>query len=284
MKFVFFGYDFSLNALMRLVNDGHQLAGLYTFPCDGVFSHNDQIKSFAQTQDVTPVEGKITPAEIDRFIAAGCEAFIAFGYKYKIPPVNEKQAYAINVHPSLLPRVRGIMPMPWILLREPKAAGITVHQMTPQYDAGKILYQEPFPVDETTDIETLSSRSAIAGAEILSEILKNLPGYWKNAKTQNESQASEYPEPDDAMRTFDWTMPVKETLRLSRAFGHYGCLANIDGKRVVVFSCSGWEEKHALPPGTIACVLPYEFIVAASGGFICLKEFAVLPDRKHESA
>lgn len=280
MKFVFFGYDFSLNALMRLVNDGHELIGLYTFPCDGMFSHNTQTKEFAKALGIEAVEGKITAADIERLMAAGAKAFIAFGYKYKIPPIDEKRAYAINVHPSLLPRVRGIMPMPWIILKEPKAAGITAHQMTQKYDAGKILYQEQFPVDDTTDIEILSSRCAISGAEILSEIIKDLPARWKNAKAQNDKQASEYPEPDDAMRTFDWNKPVKETLRLSRAFGHYGCIAHIDGKRAVVFTCNGWEEKHAMPPGTIACVLPYELIVAAADGFICLKEFAVLPDRK----
>lgn len=278
MDFVFFGYDFSLNALMRLLNDGHKLAGLYTFPCDGIFSHNAQIKELAKTQGIEPVEGKITPIEIEGFIKQGVKLFIAFGYKYKIPPIDEKRAYAINVHPSHLPRVRGIMPMPWILLKEPEAAGITAHQMTQKYDAGKILYQERFPVDETTDIEILSSRCALAGAEILSELLKDIPGYWKKAKPQNEKQASEYPEPDDAFRTFDWKKPVKDTLRLSRAFGHYGCLAHVDGKRMVVFNCNGWEEKHALPPGAIACILPYELIVAASNGFICLKEFTILPD------
>ncbi|MCB1591303.1 MAG: hypothetical protein KDI90_02515 [Alphaproteobacteria bacterium] len=278
MKFVFFGYDFSLNALLRLVNDGHKLVGLYTFPCDGIFSHNGQIREFAKTQGVEPIEGRISPDEIENFIEQGAEAFIAFGYKYKIPPVDEKRAYALNVHPSLLPRVRGIMPMPWILLKEPKAAGITVHQMTQQYDAGKILYQESFVVDETTDVEVLSSRCAIAGAEILSAVLEQLPLYWKKAKKQNERQASEYPEPDNAMRTFDWNKPVKETLRLCRAFGHYGCIAEIDNKRVVVFSCNGWEEKHKLEPGTITCILPYELIIAASDGFVCIKEFTVLPD------
>ncbi|MBK6895759.1 MAG: hypothetical protein IPH06_04130 [Alphaproteobacteria bacterium] len=278
MKFVFFGYDFSLNALMRLVMDGHELIALYTFPCDGVFSHNTQIKMFAESLNIVPIEGKITSQQIDSLIAQGAQAFIAFGYKYKIPPVDPKKAYAINVHPALLPRVRGIMPMPFILLKEPKAAGITVHKMTQKYDAGDILYQEPFPVDESTDIEVLSSRCALAGAEILSAILKDFTRYWKQAKPQNEKLASEYAEPGNDLRTFDWKKPVKELLRTNRAFGHYGCLAFVDGKKLIVTNCNGWEEKHGLDPGTIACILPYELIIAASDGFICLKEFMILPD------
>ncbi|MCB1838753.1 MAG: hypothetical protein H6858_05520 [Rhodospirillales bacterium] len=280
MKFVFFGYDFSLYALMRLIDDGHELVGLYTFPCDGIFSHNEQIKMLAETVNIKTIEGKITPQEVENLIGHGAKAFIAFGYKYKIPPVDPKKAYAINLHPALLPRARGIMPMPHIIMKDPKAAGLTVHKMTQKYDAGDILYQEPLPVDETTDIEVLSSRTAITGAEILSVIVNDLPKYWKKAKPQNERLATEYPEPSDEMRTFNWKLPVKDLLRMNRAFGHYGCVANVDGKKLMVTSCSGWEERHALTPGVIACILPYELIIAAGNGFICLKEYVVFPDQK----
>ena len=277
MKFVFFGYDFSLGALARLVQDGHELLAVYTFPCDRQFSFNDRIKEFAKECGVEAIEGKITPEEIKSLIDQGCEAFIAFGYVYKIPPIDEKKAYAINVHPSFLPKARGIMPTPHILLNDPKAAGITIHQMTQEYDAGKILYQEPFHVDSTTDIEVLSCRTAISGEQILSAIMKNLPKYWKKAKKQNEKLATSYKVPSDEMRTLDWNKPVKELLKIGRAFGHYGCISFIDGEKVAVFSFNGWEEKHKIEPGTIACVLPYELVVACDNGFICLKDFIQLP-------
>lgn len=273
MKFVYFGYDFSINVVHRLTTEGHQLMGLYTFECDNIFSFNNRIKLFALEHGIEAKEGKIQKNDIETFLSQGCKAFISNGYKYKIPPIDETQAYALNVHPALLPRARGIMPMPHILLNDPKAAGITVHKMTQEYDAGDILYQESIPVDHKTDIEVLSCKIALRTPEILSHILTDLPKYWKKAKKQNEKLATLIPEPDNAMRTLDWSKSVEELLCIGKAFGHYGSIARLGPYNFVVYQFNGWEEKHNLEAGIVVCELPYEVVVTASNGFICLKEF-----------
>lgn len=102
----------------------------------------------------------------------------------------------------------------------------------------------------------LSSRCALAGAEILSAILKDFTRYWKQAKPQNEKLASEYAEPGNDLRTFDWKKPVKELLRTNRAFGHYGCLAFVDGKKLIVTNCNGWEENTASTPERLPASCP----------------------------
>ncbi len=284
MKFVYFGYDFSVNALMTLLDQGHELLGIQTFPCDNVFSFNQQTKEIAQKLNVPVSETPITEDEIQAYLDQGCETFIAFGYKYKVPPIDPKKAYAINVHPSYLPKARGIMPMPYILLKEPEAAGITVHKMTEEYDAGDILYQKSFKVDATTDIEILSSRAAMTGETMLVEILQDLPRYWKRAKKQKEKHATHYGVPDDDMREIKWNSTVKEIIQKSKAFGHYGTTATIDGNRLAIFNLNGWEEQHECEPGEITLVLPYEFVIAASDGFICLKEFMALPKKEEHTA
>ena len=284
MKFVFFGYDFSLQALFTLVNDGHEVIGIHSFPCDNIFSFNRQLKEMAAELGLPVSEAPITPEEIESYIEQGCEVFIAFGYKYKIPPIDEKKAYAINVHPSYLPRVRGIMPMPYIILEEPEAAGVTVHKMTQEYDAGDILFQKKFKIDHTTDIEILSSRAAISGTIILSNIMQDFKKFWRRAKPQKEKNASTYDTPPESLRKLDWNKPVADIIKTGKAFGHYGCIAEIEGERLAVFSFNGWQENHGCNPGDIALVLPYEFVVAASDGFICLKEYMMLPDENQNAA
>ena len=130
MKFVFFGYDFSLPVLQRLLDDGHELVALFTFECDNVFNFNREIIKTAQKQSVPFTMAKPTAEEIAYYTNEGAELFLSCGYPYKIPSIDESKAYSINTHPSLLPRGRGLMPSPHILMHEPEVAGFTVHKLT----------------------------------------------------------------------------------------------------------------------------------------------------------
>ena len=48
MKFVYFGYDFMLGTVHRLLDDGHELAGIFSFPCDNVFNFNVETTALAK--------------------------------------------------------------------------------------------------------------------------------------------------------------------------------------------------------------------------------------------
>lgn len=277
MKFVFFGYDFSLPVIQRLVADGHECLGIMSFECDNVFTYNTRTRAFGLQNNIPVSLEKPKPAHLDVFLAKGCNAFIAAGYPYKIPPVDDGKAYALNLHPALLPAGRGIMPMPYILLRHPEAAGITVHKMTDDFDAGDILHQEKITITADDDIETLSARVALRAPEILSRVMADIETLWHGAVPQDESKASHWPPPDDNMRLIDWNMNITEIRKLGRAFGRAGLLAKIENLLWLVQDFSVWPEDHNLRPGTIALRLNRETIVAAKDGFVCVKEMKELP-------
>lgn len=52
----------------------------------------------------------------------------------------------VNFHPSLLPWYRGPEPGYWVLANREQYTGFTVHEVTEEIDAGKILYQELLPI------------------------------------------------------------------------------------------------------------------------------------------
>ena len=273
MKFVYFGYDFLLQGAQRLMDDGHELVGIFTFPCDNIFNFNRETLTLGRRLAVPVIAEKPQTVHIENFLKKGCDCFLAAGYIYKIPPVDPQKAYAINLHPSLLPKVRGLMPTPHIILNHPKASGITVHKLAPEFDKGDILYQEELPLHERETVETLSARIAMRGPEILSKVMTDLPGYWENAKKQDERQASHFPPPDDTMRTLNWNLPVKKLDTIGRAFGRYGSLARFDNTLWVVYDMDVWPEKHNFKPGEIARRLNKNIVIAAKDGFACLKEF-----------
>lgn len=53
---------------------------------------------------------------------------------------------AINVHPSLLPKYRGLSPQHQAILQGDDESGVTVHYIDSEMDTGKIILQEKFPI------------------------------------------------------------------------------------------------------------------------------------------
>ena len=80
MKFVYCGYDFAIDALIRLLDQGHELAAILSFPCDNVFSFNQRVQALAHDLSVPFIEGKPDQALMDKLIENGTELFLSMGY------------------------------------------------------------------------------------------------------------------------------------------------------------------------------------------------------------
>ncbi len=273
MKFVYFGYDFMIDSVQRLIADGHELVGIFSFECDNVFNFNVKTRALAQKLDIPITLEKPQAEDIVRFLENGAGCFLSGGYMYKIPPIDPEKAYGVNVHPSLLPKGRGIMPTPYIILNAPEAAGFTAHKLTMDMDGGDILRQVPLPLSERETVETYSARIAMAGPDFLSNLFEDLEYCWANAKPQDEESATYFPPPTDHMRLLDWNADVETIDRTARAFGRYGSLAHLENQLYVVYGCDVWEERHDHPPGSIIARLSRELVIAASNGYACLKDF-----------
>lgn len=281
MKFCFFGYDYSLDIALRLVTDGHELAQIFSFPCDQNFSFNRETQIYASRKKIPFTESKPTHEDLNKLKNLGVTLFLAAGYAYKIPYEQCPNSFGINVHPALLPRARGIMPLPYIIAHEPQAAGFTIHKLTDEFDAGDILHSVPVEIDATTDIETLSAKIALKSSHAVPHVIANLDKYWQAAKPQNHDQATTYPEPDNIFRSLNWSDPVDAHLLKGRAFGRFGVLASVKNRfgeeqKLAVYNFSGWTENHNHVNGKLLRASGREIVIAVSDGYLCLKEFQIL--------
>lgn len=273
MKFVYFGYDFMLPAIKRLMNESHELIGIFSFPCDNIFNFNRETLKLAKEHNIPLTLENPKNSAMKSFINRGAECFIAAGYPWKIPPVDEASAYAINLHPSFLPKGRGIMPVPHIIMNHPEAAGFTIHKMVQQFDAGDILYQEKINCSEIETVDSYSNQIADKGADALSKIMKDLPDFWNKATPQKQTQSSWFPPPDDIMRTLDWQKPLKELDRIARAFGSFGSLAIINGQKYAIYDHDIQPQPIKQKPGTLISQSTESVIIAALDGYFVVKKF-----------
>jgi phosphoribosylglycinamide formyltransferase-1 len=87
----------------------------------------------------------------------------------------------INIHPSLLPAHGGAGMMGAAVHRSVLAAGetetgATIHEVTPELDAGPVLAQARVPVGVGDDPETLAARVLVAEHRLLVQTLRALLG------------------------------------------------------------------------------------------------------------
>lgn len=272
MKFVFFGYDFLYDTVTQLLEEGHEMLALFTFACDNVFNFNTRVLDLARAQGAMIFETKPTLVQIDDLTERGAEIFIAGGYPHKIPVPDEARAYAVNIHPSYLPRGRGLMPTPQIMMGAYEAAGFTIHKLTDEFDAGDILYQEKFTITPHDTVETYSARVAMHVPDALSKIMAQPKLFWDSAQPQNYLHAETFDPPTDEMRTFNWNKPLEENLKIARAFGRYGTIARSGEYVFISYDVSGWHENHGNRPGDIVLQMSREIIIAVDDGFLCLKD------------
>lgn len=250
------------------------MLGLMSFPCDQVFNFNQNAQTLARNSAASYIESPCTDIHLDSFIHQGCEAFISAGYPYKIPPITEEQAFGMNIHPSYLPHARGMMPVPYIIRNgDDDAAGYSIHKLTPEFDAGDIVFQEHINLRATETVETYCAQILTKAPNQMAKIMQDPANAWVNAKPQQAELAQRCPTPNEQMRTLDWSQNVGDILKTANAFGRYGCLAKILEKPFSVFACDGWVEEHNLTPGTCLTLQSNLAIIAVNNGYITLKEF-----------
>jgi methionyl-tRNA formyltransferase len=103
-----------------------------------------------------------------------------------------KQA-AVNVHPSLLPRHRGPVPLFWIYHCNDRQTGVTVHLMNGRADAGHILAQTSFDIERGLPVDRLHAMNSGCAGELLARVLDQVEAGDTTPIMQDESAATAAP-------------------------------------------------------------------------------------------
>jgi len=82
----------------------------------------------------------------------------------------------INVHPSLLPRYRGPIPVFWTLYHQETVSGLTIHLVDKGADTGDILKQKELPLSFGEGAEEFNRRYTAEAPALVLEALEDLAG------------------------------------------------------------------------------------------------------------
>jgi methionyl-tRNA formyltransferase len=288
MKIAYCGYDFFSQCLQTLLSRGEDVYRAFTFECNNRFDFNQYLTEICQQHSIPLTDKPIDVDTLKQLQEEGCELLITAGYPHKIPDLTGTGIKGINFHPTLLPIGRSPWPLPWTILTGQERSGVTIHKLTPEFDAGDILLQEDFPLESNENLESLSAKHQILARTMLPRLMENFSEYWQNASPQ-EGDHSYWPRPTDADRTLDWNTTVSQLDRLSRSFGKMGCYGKFDGQYWLVYRLLAWPTHHHAGAGTVVHKTNTEIIVAAADGLVSLQYFEPAPwfkkhgSKKHDS-
>ncbi|MDR3576309.1 MAG: methionyl-tRNA formyltransferase [Anaerolineaceae bacterium] len=219
--------DFALPTLKRLAEDKtFQLVGVITQPDRPAGRGRNltppPVKGMAQSLGLEVIQppklrepepfAKLVSWQPDLIVVA------AFGQILRQNVLDLPKFGCINVHASLLPRWRGAAPIQAAIAAGDSQSGVTIMKMDIGVDNGAVLAQKAIPILFDDNAETLSSRLADLGAQLL---MQTLPDYLQGKiipRAQNEALVTRAQMLKKEDGLLDFNLPADELERKTRAY------------------------------------------------------------------
>jgi len=257
MKVLFFGYgDMGCRGLEFLLREGESVVAVIT--------HRDD-----------PAEKKWFRSVAEEARAAGLKVFIGEDlqgggleklareldpdlilscyYRRLIPEgvLHVPPRGALNLHGSLLPRLRGRAPVNWALVECEERTGVTLHHMVARPDAGDIVARRGFEIGPGDTALTLFRKSLEEAEILLREIWPRLRAGTAPRIPQDESLATYRGRRTPGDGRIDWSLSSRRIDGLVRAVTDPfpGAFTFLEGRKLMVWS--GSIGKGSGPPGKV---------------------------------
>ncbi len=247
MRVVFFGTpEFAVPSLEALLGEGFDVVAAVTQPDKPQGRSRSTavpppVKTAAEAEDVPVLqpERPSDPAFLERLraLAPDVGVVVAYGHILKPDLLALPRRGMINLHPSLLPELRGAAPVEWAILNE----GL---------DSGPILLQIPHDVDPDVTGGELSEHLSEMGAQALVEALALFQTSGLEPHPQEHARATYAPKLTRDTARILWAEPAERVSRLIRALDpRPGAWTELDGREVKLFGARVVDDRG--PPGEV---------------------------------
>lgn len=196
LKVIFMGTpEFSLNVLESLINNTNVI-GVVTQP-DKIVGKNKEksfspVKELAIKNNIKVIQPEKIRKEYDEVINLGADMIVTCAYGQIIPEVilNTPKYGCINVHASLLPKLRGGSPLHHAIIDGYSKTGVTIMHMDKGMDTGNIITQEEIDISDSDTVGTIHDKLSIIGANLLIKTLPSILDGTAPNIVQNEEEVT----------------------------------------------------------------------------------------------
>lgn len=130
--------------------------------------------------------------DYESVLACNPDIIITCAYGQIIPSIllDTPRYHAINVHASLLPKLRGGSPLHRAIINGYDKTGITIMYMAPGMDDGDIITQSEIVINDTDNVSIIHDKLSILGRNLLLETLPSIFNGTNKRIKQDESEVT----------------------------------------------------------------------------------------------
>ncbi|RMG77307.1 MAG: methionyl-tRNA formyltransferase [Bacteroidetes bacterium] len=298
LKIIYFGTpDFAVAPLKKLIEAGKNVIAVVTAPDKpagrGHKLQSPPVKQFAESHQIPVLQPRNLKSEafLKELQSFDADLFIVVAFRmlpeqvWNMPPLG-----TFNLHASLLPQYRGAAPINWAVINGETQTGVTTFFIQHDIDTGNIILQKEVPISPSETAGELHNKLMKAGADLVLETVNKIEN--GNVETIPQSQLIK---PGETLKTapkifkpdcrINWNNTVENIYNFIRGLAPYPAAyteIEIAGERypLKIFKVEKEPENHNETPGTLITDFKKSIKIAATNGFIELKEIQPQGKRK----
>lgn len=276
-KVIFMGTpDFAVPILEGLI-ENYDVVGVVSQPDKKVGRHQElvatPIKQVAIDHNIKVFQPERIKEEYNDILELNPDIIVTCAYGQIIPKaiLDNPRLGCINVHASLLPKLRGGAPIHKSIIEGHEKTGITIMYMDVKMDSGDIISQRETKILDSDNLESLHDRLSIMGKELL---LDTLPSIVDGVNTRIKQEESEVTFGFNIQREeehIDFTKSTREVFNLIRGLSPVpGANAILDEKEMKIYDSTIGDKKVKGQCGEITNIYKNGIGVCCSDGEIIL--------------
>ncbi len=278
LSIVFMGTpEFSVPVLQALI-DNYKVKAIITQP-DKVNGRNGQmtfspVKQLGIDNTILVLQPSNIKEEYQQIIDLNPDLIITCAYGQIIPRelLEFPRLGCINVHASLLPKLRGGAPINRAIMEGHSKTGITIMYMSERMDAGDIISQEEILIDDKDTYTTLHDKLKIMGRDLLIKTLPSIIDGTNDRIPQDESQASYGFIIKKEDQRIDFSKKRRQIINLIRGLSNTpGAYCYFEGKLLKVYEAYITDNYFEGYDGQITGIYKDGFGVKVSNGEVVFK-------------
>lgn len=197
---------------------------------------------------------------------------VAFGQIIDKRLIDRMEGRILNIHASILPKLRGAAPINWAIVNGDKKSGVSIMSIDVGLDTGDVLLVEETKITDEDNVETLYNRLCEIGSKAIVDAIENFDELYKNRQKQGEdfTYAPIIKKEMGKLYFSDTSENIHNKIR-----GFYiwpSTFCTYKGENIKIHSSEISNQKYSGEYGTIFKVEEDGFLVSTSNGSVKIKE------------
>ncbi|MFA9424457.1 MAG: methionyl-tRNA formyltransferase [Sedimentibacter sp.] len=282
MNVIFMGTpEFAVPTLKKLHEFGHVIKLVVTQP-DKPSGRGKKLKKSAVKQAAEELGLEIfqpdkikkqESVEVLKSYSPDIIVVVAYGQIINKEILDMPKYGCINVHASILPKLRGAAPLNWAIINGDEKTGVTSMMMDVGLDTGDMLLKSEVSIDMNMNIGQLHDILMVKGAEILLETLRKIEDNSIVRVKQDDSLSTYAPMLNKETQRINWQDSAEDIHNLIRGLSPWPtAYFNYEEKAIKVYDACFVKEKSQYEPGYVFKVNKEGIFVVALNGIVVLRE------------